>query len=216
MAFHTKMYDVYLVLSGASADCPWSTSAWLPIADALAPYTLSARGKPAVRCVQIDKSTRKSAKFGRLGWNAESHRKWTHDEPDAAPWFFIGSEAWGPSWNQCEKDDEAPDCYVSVSPPNAGRQDTALQFGGKLLVALAAGAPDKQRADLRASIIAIARELDSPLTVYQHRPWGMASYGGFTGAMNDLSVTGLFKQGSPHDRPLDLATFNEAWSPVQL
>lgn len=215
MAFHTKTYDVYLVLTGAESARPWSTDVWLPIAQALAPFTVSARGKAAVRCVQIDKHTRKSAKFGRLAWNEVSHRKWTHDAPDAAPWTFIGSEAWAPSWTQCEKDNEAPDCYVSVSPPCAVALATPMQFGGKLLVALAADAPDALRAQLRAAIAGIARDLDSPLAVHQQRPWGTASYGGFTGAMNDLSFAGLFKAGNPQKRPLDLETFVDAWSLVQ-
>lgn len=208
------MYDVYLVLTGAAAAPLWRTDVWLPAAQALDAYTVSARGKAAVRSVQIDKATRKSAKFGRLMWNADSHRKWTHDAPDTAPWIFLGTEAWAPSWNQCEKDRQAPDCYVSVSQPTAVGLDRPLQFGGKLLVALAADAPEALRAALRAAIIGIAREQRSPLTVYQHRPWGKASFGGFTAAMNDLSVTGLFKDGDPQARPLDLATFVEDWSPV--
>ena len=182
------MYDVYLVLTGAAAARPWTTDAWLPVAQALAPFTGSARGKPAVRCSQIDKSTRKSAKFGRLGWNAESHRKWTHDAPDAAPWIFLGAEAWAPSWNQCEKDNQAPDCYVSLSTPAVVGLDKPLRFGGKLLVALAADAPEDMKAQLRDTIIAVARELDSPLAVHQLRPWGKSSYGGFTGAMDELAA----------------------------
>lgn len=215
MAFHTKMYDVYLVLTGASSARPWCTDVWLPVADALAPFVASARGKAAVRCVQIDKATKQSAKFGRLAWNAASHRKWTHAAPDAAPWTFLGTEAWAPSWGQCEKDHQAPDCYVSVSQPAAVGLDRPLHFGGKILVALSADAADEARAQLREAILGIARDLDSPLTVYQRRAWGKASYGGFTAAMNDLSFAGLFKEGDPHARPLDLATFVDTWSPVQ-
>lgn len=214
MAFHTKTYDVYLVLTGASAALPWATDVWLPVADALAPFMVTARGKAAVRSVQIDKATKKSAKFGRLVWHADSHRKWTHDAPDAAARVFLGTEAWAPSWTQCEKDREAPDCYVSLSSAESVMRDRPLQFGGKLLVALTADAPPAQRDALRAAIADIARDVQSPLTVYQHRAWGKASFGGFTAAMNDLSFAGLFKDGDPHTCPLDPATFMETWSPV--
>ncbi|WP_313625681.1 hypothetical protein [Achromobacter sp.] len=214
MAFHTRMYDVYLVLTGASAPVPWSTGSWLPVAQALAPFAVSERGKAAVRCTQIDKATRKRASFGRLGWNEASHRKWTHDMPQEAPWTFLGAEAWAPSWTQCEKDGLAPDCFVALSTPSALMRESPLQFGGKLLVALTCDAPQESRDQLRDAIAGVAQSLDSPLTVHQSRAWGKASYGGFTAAMNDLSVASLFHNGSPHERPLDLSTFEESWSPV--
>ncbi len=214
MAFHTRMYDVYLVLTGASAPVPWSTDSWLRVAQALGPFAVSERGKAAVRCTQIDKATRKRASFGRLGWNEASHRKWTHDASQDAPWRFLGAEAWAPSWTQCEKDGRAPDCFVDLSTPSVLGGDEPLLFGGTLLVALACEAPQPVRDRLRDAIAGVARDLDSPLTVHQSRAWGKAAYGGFTAAMNDLSIAGLFKNGSPHARPLDLATFEETWAPV--
>ncbi|MEN4920172.1 hypothetical protein ABE485_15985 [Achromobacter spanius] len=215
MAFHTRTYDAYLVLTGPSAPAPWTTAAWLPVAQALAPFTESPRGKAAVRCTQIDKATRKRASFGRLGWNEAAHRKWTHDAPETAPWIFLGAEAWAPSWTQCERDVQAPDCFVALSTPSAVHRDEPLHFGGKLLVALACDAPQDLRARLRETVVAVARGLDSPLAAHQVRAWGKpSSYGGFTAAMNDLSIVGLFRGGNPHERPLDLATFEESWTAV--
>lgn len=216
LAFHTRTYDAYLVLTGPSAPAPWTTGTWLTVAEALAPFADSARGKAAVRCTQIDKATRKRASFGRLGWNEASHRKWTHDAPETAPWTFLGAQAWAPSWTQCERDNQAPDFFVALSTPNSGLRDKPRQFGGKLLVALACDAPQDQRDRLREAVVAVARGLDSPLTVHQERAWGRASYGGFTAAMNDLCIVGLFRGGDPHQRPLDLATFEEPWAAVPL
>ena len=61
VAFHTGEYDVYLVLTGTDAPSPWTTAAWLPLAETLAPFVASPRGKAAVRCTQLDRATRKKA-----------------------------------------------------------------------------------------------------------------------------------------------------------
>lgn len=216
VAFHTGEYDVYVVLTGADAPSPWTTAAWLPLAETLAPFVASPRGKAAVRCTQLDRATRKKASFGRLAWNEASHRKWTHDGAQAggAPWIFLGAEAWAPAWTQCEKDNAAPDCFVALSTPASGMTDKPVRFGGKLLVALTVDAPADTRAALRAAMQRIARASRSPLAVYQRRPWGRAAFGGFTGAINDLAYTGLFKAGDPHARAVDADSLSETWTPL--
>ena len=66
---------------------------------------------------------------------------------------------------------------------------------------------------LRAAVKAIAKRLESPISVCKRRSWGkQAGMVGYTAALNDLGVVGLFKPGDRQRRPLDLDIFADQWA----
>ena len=52
MAFHDPQYDVFVLKGTADSPAPWVWDTWTPWAKALAPFTATPRGKPAVRSTQ--------------------------------------------------------------------------------------------------------------------------------------------------------------------
>jgi hypothetical protein len=194
----------------------------LEIAHRLEPFVSSPRGKTALRTTQLAAGTGKKMAFGKLGWDLRSHKHWTHfasadyDESSAQR-LFLSTEAWTPSWTQCVKDDAAPDFYMSLYNAHSSVTHGPSQFSAILLIALSALAPDIQRAELRTAVISIARHCESPLCVWKRRSWGrQVGTVGFTEALNDLGLVGLFKPGDRHRRPLDLSTFADEWAPLEI
>ena len=115
------------------------------------------------------------------------------------------------------KDNEAPDFYMSLYNAHSTATHGPSQFSAILLIALSALAPDFQRADLRTTVISMARRFESPLSVWKRRSWGkQVGTVGFTDALNDLGLVGLFKPGDRHRRPLDLSTFADEWAPLDV
>ena len=176
----------------------------------------SARGKAGVRSLQYNPKG-KPISFGRLAWDDKSHAKWTHT-PETTEARFMSLEAWAPSWTICEKDDQAPDLFLALANEALpGRADKSLQFGQRLVCAIATDMGPSAAATLQASLVQLAAQ-QSPVTFARtHRQWGRASsYGGFTGAIQDMLIGGLFQSGDPHARPLDAATFREVWTRIEL
>jgi hypothetical protein len=221
MPFHTKEYDVYVVLSGPRTTPPWSWNKWSGIAKRLEPFTSSTRGKVSLRTTQVSKDTQKKLPFGKLGWDITSHSRWTHGSPtnaaESARWVFYSAEAWAPSWTQCEKEKDAPDFFMSLNNAHIQGESEKSQFGAKLIIALSVLESETRRADFRMAVMSISKSVASPLTVWKQRCWARP-FGtvGFTDALNDLGVIGLFKVGNYHQRPLNTGTFSEDWMRLEL
>lgn len=217
MAFYSKEYDAYVILSGPRTIPPWSWEKWSAISTFLEPFTITARGKISLRTTQISKDSRKKIPFGKLGWDDESHSRWTHGSPitleTSRGWLFLSAEAWAPSWTLCEKNGEAPDFFISLRNAPMGDESNASQFGAVLILALSGSEVENRRSDFRMAVSSVAKSVASPLIVWKRRTWGRPfGAAGFTDALNDLAVTGLFKVGNPHQRLLDAATFAEEWN----
>jgi hypothetical protein len=219
MPFHTKEYDVYVVLSAPRVAPPWTWEKWSGIAERLQPFTGSNRGKASLRTMQVSKDTQKKLPFGRLGWDNASHSRWTHGCPtnaaESARWVFYSAEAWAPSWTQCVKENEAPDFFISLTNKHIQGESGKSQFDAELIIALSVSESESRQADFRAAVISISKSVASPLTVWKRRHWARP-FGqlGFTDALNDLAVVGLFKAGDYRQRPLNTETFKEAWTQI--
>jgi hypothetical protein len=218
--YHAKEYDVYVVL-GAPGVTPWHWRAWTGIEPLLSRFVCSDRGKPLLRSTQTSGTGRqyREVAFGRMGWEAKAHERWTHDSPSADrmanPRTFLSTEVWAPSWNVCVKSNEPPDFYLHLIAASPGREaDVASQFDSILVVALQASAPDVVQTELRTAMASVATLLRSPIAVTKRRAWGVASgeMGGFRDAIQDFGVGhGLFKNSDPQTTPLGSSTFAEAW-----
>lgn len=213
MTFHQRQYTVFLLLAGPDAPELWQAPLWSCFADDLREFACTARGKAAVRTLQYA-TAGKPVAFGRLGWDEKSAARWTH-APGNDERLFAHLEAWTPSWNQCERDRLAPDFFFSMAndrmPRTAGRP---LRFGQQLICAIAQDMGAGKAAALQAVLARWAVELQSPLLAFQARPWGFASGTGFTGAIQDMVITGAFKPGDPHARAIDAASLSEEWTVI--
>jgi hypothetical protein len=213
MNFYKRRYKVFVMLAGPDAADLWRSAVWAHFAQDLLPYACSVRGRTAVRATQYS-SEGKTVSFGRLGWDDKSHAKWTHVDSDDSR-MFVHVEAWSPSWGQCEREDLAPDFYLSVSNERMrGRAGKLLRFSQRVICALAQDQEDEKAEALQDVLIRWASRIQSPLLAYQVRPWGFESGSCFVGAIQDLASSGLFMPGDPHSRPLDATSLVETWTVV--
>ncbi|OEZ49065.1 hypothetical protein JAB1_28020 [Janthinobacterium sp. MP5059B] len=215
MAFFSRDYEVFLLLAAPDAPPLWDAAQWMPFAASLDGLMAqaSARGKPGVRSHQYNPKG-KSIPYGRLGWDDKSHAKWTHT-PETRDARFMSLEAWAPTWTICEKDDQAPDVFLALANESLlGRAGKPLQFGQRLVCAIATDMGPEASATLRHALTQLAAQQDAVVFACTQRQWGRAAYGGFTGAIQDMLIGGLFQPDDPHARPLDAATFREPWTRI--
>lgn len=227
MAFYDRDYDVYVVLSSPESPDLWIWDRWKIVADLFAPFAEVPRGRAALRGNRYVPNPKKpgyakSEGFGRIGWDQRSHEKWTFDssltKDRCLNWQFLNVEAWAPSWSKCVQESLAPDFYFAMSNQKmfgcSGRQ---LAFNPIFVIASSVSLADSYRLGLRKAVCSLSSNVSSKLLVSRTRPWGYPlspGHTGFTGAIQDLPTTGLFKVGDPHQRPIDLNTFSELWSEV--
>lgn len=214
MGFHERDYDVYVLLPSPAARGVWQWDVWQNLVPILEPLMRLASEKPAIRTTQF--AGKKPVAFGRLGWTTESMQKWTHESP-ATPHdrTFISVEVWAPSWTVCEREGRAPDVFFSAFNEKAHRANEKLLFGQRVLLAVANDLGEPALVRARRAVIAMADMLESVLTIHRKRAWGKPfGSSGFTDAIQDILLTGLFKVGKVHERPLDLSTFVEEWETV--
>ena len=214
MAFFSREYEVFLLLAAPDATPLWQAAQWTPFAASLDGLIAQARGKAGVRSHQYNPKGKPIA-FGRLGWDATSHAKWTHTAATTQA-RFMSLEAWAPTWTVCEKDGLAPDVFLALANESLlGLAGKPLQFGQRLVCAIATDMGAEAAATLQAALAQLAAQQDAVVFAHTRRQWGSASpYGGFTGAIQDMLIGGLFQPDDPHARPLDAATFRAAWSRI--
>ena len=212
MAFFSRDYEVFLLLAAPDAAPLWQAAQWAPFAAGLDGLIAQARGKAGVRSHQYNPKG-KPIPFGRLGWDAKSHAKWTHTA-ETSEARFMSLEAWAPTWTVCEKDDQAPDLFLALANESLlGLAGKHLQFSQRLVCAIATDMGPEAAATLRQALAQLAAQQDAVVFARTHRQWGRASpYGGFTAAIQDMLIGGLFQADDPHARPLDDAAFQDAWT----
>ena len=214
MAFFSRDYEVFLLLAAPDAPPLWEAAQWLPFAASLDGVVAQARGKGAVRSHQYNPAG-KLIPFGRMGWDAKGHAKWTHT-PATRDARFMSLEAWAPTWTICEKDDQAPDLFLAMANESLlGLAGKTLQFSQRLVCAIATDMGPEATASLRLSLAQLAAQQNAVIFAHTQRQWGRAAYGGFTGAIQDMLIGGLFQPDDPHARPIDAATFREPWTRME-
>lgn len=213
MPFHTGKYDVFVMLGHPKATPPWSWPVWSKLVESLDPIIHAARGKAGLRCDQFQ-ADRKSVKFGRIAWNDDGHKKWTHGSPRtrAASWRFFSLQVWAPSWTICERDDLAPDVFIGIF--NEGFHEPDSAFNPVILFAVSTALAKGIAAEMKQALTEMARLTKALLIGYRRRPWGVSVGNiGFTDSIQDLCVSGLFKPGLRRKVGFDL--FAARWTPVR-
>jgi hypothetical protein len=220
MAFHIADYDAYVVLGDPDAAPLWRWEVWRRFLPSIDPLIHASRGKPAVRSTQYLPNQAGEVKFGRLGWKEADHQKWCHGSPAnkgvSKSWSFLSLEAWAPAWTVCERENLAPDVFLSIADESLGggfRKD--LLFNPVVILAVVSELARRQPTEVAAAVSAL-RELGSAKLVgYQRRPWGKAfGSAGFTNSIQDLAVSGLFKPGPRHKGEFGFHLFADNWEPV--
>ena len=216
MSFFARDDEVFLLLAAPGSPGLWQAEQWRPFAAAIDPVVAQARaGKSGVRTHQYNPQG-KLIPFGRMGWDTKSHAKWTHTA-DTAGARFMRLEAWAPTWTVCEKDDLAPDLFISLfNEAHLTAAGRPLLFGQRLVCAVATELGEEACATLKQALAQLALQQQAPVLAHARRPWGKAMLGGFGSAIQDLALTDLFKPGNPHARPLDAETFRGHWNRIAL
>jgi hypothetical protein len=201
----TRRYEVFVALGDPDQEPAWMENKWDRIASILDPLIQKARGPATVRTTQLrvgsGSPNQRGISFGRIGWNAQAHKKWVHRASPSGskdpPVFFVDAQVWAPSPKTCEADGLPPDIYLAVrneqSAPGA-----RVSFNPVLLLAVALdlGIAGRSMAE------AVADLLGAYVRVRCIRPWGFrVGEAGFANAIGDLCVSGLFKPGPRNQKP---------------
>jgi len=221
MSFADRQYGAFVILGDPGVQPVWIASKWQKIATLLEPAVLRARNSAAVRSTQMHKGpgspNHRAISFGRIGWNDKGHAKWTHPDStgvgDLSDTHFIGTEVWAPSWNTCDKEKLAPDFYFAIHNERSTKE-SLVAFNPVLILAVATDQGQHSVAEAGAIARAIADEVNAFVRGHCVRPWGRRLGSNlYTGAINDLSITGLFKPGPRHQRSPSLDLFADLWDP---
>jgi hypothetical protein len=206
MSFFDRQYEVFAMFGEPKAEPAWSEQKWGRIVDILDPLVRKTRDRAAVRSTQLSigagSPNQRAISFGRIGWNAQGHKKWVHTATTGDRAEFISTEVWAPSWTTCEREGLAPDIYLAVRNEQSVPRDQ-VAFNSIFIFALALDQDIQIVSRGRPSAEALATLLGALLRVRCVRPWGYRRGDvGFTGAIGDLYVTGLVKPGSRNQQPL--------------
>jgi hypothetical protein len=148
----------------------------------------------------------KGISFGRLGLDETSRAKWSHTQDgqlaSGISAMFLTAEVWAPSWSVCQKDGAPPDLFFDMSSERSGvGGGNDFAFGSAMVLAVASEL--ELGSQTRESALHIADATKAVLVRRQKRPWGVSTgNGGFTNAIQDLSLTGLFVPGPRHEKPV--------------
>jgi hypothetical protein len=222
VAFHERDYDVYAILVGLEASRPWLAGCWRSISEATSSVFSAARDRPGIRSTQLGgvAPRMRSISFGRIAHDENGAAKWTHQKDgqllSGGAAHFLSSEVWAPSWNACERDGKAPDVYLCITneelSPSSGGAET-LKFSSKCIFAVACDLGETVRRDGRRAAKVLSTLLASPLSAACVRPWGSTAGGNsFTNAINDISMSGLFRPGSRHETRPSLSLLKGDWT----
>jgi hypothetical protein len=159
--------------------------------------------------------------FGRITNDEKGAAKWTHEKDGwlqtGAQAHFLGSEVWAPSWSACVRNDLAPDVFLSIGNELTGPppyyDPSGLRFSSHCVFAVASDLGDGVRLNARRAAITISQLLKSPLAVTDVRPWGRSrGESGFTDAINDLGIVGLFRHGPRHEKSPSIEILQGNWT----
>lgn len=220
MGYHTANYQVYVALGDPKAAPLWQWKVWQRFWPEISPLINAARGKPAVRSTQFLGKLAGDVKFGRLGWKEADHQKWCHGSPTnkaaSRSWRFLNTEVWGPAWTACEREDLAPDVFLSVADESLeGGPRKDLLFNPVVILAVVSELAQRHSTEMDNAVSALRELTAAKLVCYKRRAWGKSvGSDGFTNAIQDLALSGLFKPGPRHKGELGVHLLAEKWKKV--
>ncbi|MGB4812754.1 MAG: hypothetical protein WBP13_09805 [Methylophilaceae bacterium] len=213
MSFYSNQYNVYVFLGNPQVKPIWHWDAWSAVSPHISNLIAVCRGKGAIRSNQL-LSNGDFVKFGKMPWSEKANHKWTHGSPNTLvddSVTLLSTEIWAPTWGACEKEDQSPDLYISIGNEAYSTPQEKLLFHAVVILAVETSVAEANKAIMDELVNKISTVTDVKLKVFKQRKWGKEAFGGFTSAINDMGICGLFKVGKPYERPLDLDTFQAKW-----
>lgn len=206
----SRRYVVEVIFGAPAAEPLWRRRTWARVVPALDPLMVSPRGPAVVRTLQYGPDG-KPLPFGRLGWDAASHLRWTQ----AGATRFGSTECWAPSAQRCARDDRPPDVYLSIADPE-GNITREVAFRPLVLLAVAADLGAPPVAAGRTAAREIARVTRALLHVRAERPWGRRSGpDAFTDAIQDLPLGRWFRRQPAQGDRLTAGALIGRWTAVR-
>lgn len=218
MPFHTSEYDVYVLLGDPNSEPLWYWRAWRQLIPGIDALVRTARGRALMRSTQYLRDRIGIVRFGKIEWKEQHQQKWTHLSPitlEVSPnWKFSSTELWAPACAQCEREQLAPDLFLSIS--SEGYFVRTLSFEPVVVAAVVRELAIREGTQVRFALKKMRELLNARLVAHQRRPWGRTALNGlaFSDSIQDLHVNGLFKPGRRHEQPLGLDLFTDAWDQV--
>jgi hypothetical protein len=122
-------------------------------------------------------------------------------------------EVWAPAWTECEREDLAPDVFLSiVNESFACGSRKSLSFNPVVVFAFVSELARKQPSKVSAVVSALRELTSAKLIGYKRRPWGKpCGSDGFTNSIQDLTLSGLFKPGPRHGGEFGFHHLADKW-----
>lgn len=129
---------------------------------------------------------------------------------------FLSTEVWAPAWTVCEREDLAPDVFLSLANESfGGGVRKGLLFNSVAILAVVSELAQRHATELDIAVSALQEATGAKLVGYKRRPWGKScGSDSFTNAIQDLAYSGLFKPGPRHEDKLGLHLFADKWKSV--
>lgn len=201
-----------VVFAGMRRPPVWTWPTFSAVVDALTRLTELPGTPVAVRSVQSDESGEKQARFGRLSWSPESHRRWVQGAPDTdripETREFCFTEIWAPGWSHCEKEDGAPYVFIALDNPFVAGHPRDGQFNQLVHVALPVALAEHHASSVLSALTDIGAGIDSVLSVYRITPWWHQLESVQDALTNHFHYVGLDEDSIP-----DLKQLRVAWLP---
>jgi hypothetical protein len=155
------------ILFGKARPPLWDRERWSDVVPALDPLVRAAGTDPGVRSTQGTGEGYKGVAFGRLGWDAKSHAKWTHQANDARR--FLSVELWVQRWTKT--DAGGPELFLVVEEPFVVSKPRDGQFNQILHLAVSDARRTHAREPLARAIAVLDQTMDGVLAVARRAPW---------------------------------------------
>lgn len=219
--FLERNYNFYLFFGETeNKKFPWKNDIWSeqiqPLIDKILVISTEYKNT-GIRVLKYEQKPNseyyKDIKFGRLRWDNKSHKKWTvHNENDN---FFQHFELWTPIWTICEKNNSAPDIFISINNEENFAKNADRQFNAFVVLAIAADL----KADLREVIIELSKKFFSKRTVVVTRKWSEGKRDKdenwtFHNWIQDTYSNGIYKGKSLHSFNFKDIVFEPYWKTV--
>ncbi|MDU1892380.1 MAG: hypothetical protein E6767_16970 [Dysgonomonas sp.] len=224
MSFNGRKYQFYLIFGNIEkGKGPWTQSEWYNSFEPLFSKLLqqsSGFEKTGIRVLEYKKEvdgSQSNVKLGRLKWDKKSHDKWTLLSNDNRE--FTHFESWTPIWTVCEKNNTAPDIYISIWNEHYLGENKHYQFDSFIVIAIA----EDLKTDNTEIIKNLSKNFNAKRTVFNIRTWGRGKYDEsetwkFNNWIQDTSSFGVYKKGSTlnfHDTKFEDIEFEPYWNIIE-
>lgn len=221
----TRYYHYYLIFGDVSEDTePWTNIGWAkiqPLFDKIVKFSkyFKETGLGTVQySLKPNSQYYDTMKFGKLGWNEQSHNKWTLQKSNKER-LFVYLDSWTPRRTICSKLNSAPDIFFSIANER-NTYKARSQFDFLIAVAVV----DSLGIDAKNEVIEISKLLDAKRTVYKQRQWNGQKETSepitweFINSIQDIVGTfGIYKVGQTlniHDTKFEDLEFEPYWETI--